>query len=258
MFKRIALICEHTPGGGREGEQIRGKKMKQKFDVVAGLAGITMWGVAAFALALAAAVRFGLLARCSIGFDVLSILGMLSIGVMIISIYFVKGSAAEAFNAGLERSVEAPLKIVRKIKNTHLKTFGHKLGERGAVAINLKPHPQKIIRTSGRQSGAKTDKKQSSGSKSDDSDGGDGEPPRPQQLCSYKTLARILDCSEKTLRNKVSAGKLPCPIQTIVGPRFPIEIVQSLLSPVKKHEQKQQIRPRGRPRIALAVRGGAA
>lgn len=154
----------------------------------------------------------------------------------------------------------APVKAVQAVRRAHQRTFIRcRLHERGAIAANLKPHPQKTNnRASGRQSGAKTDKKQSSGSKSDDSDGGDGEPPRPLPFYSYKTLAQLLDCSEKTLRNQVSAGKIPRPIQTIVGPRFPIEIVQSLLSTVKKPEQKQTARPRGRPRIALAVRGGAA
>lgn len=248
------------------------KQMRKKFDVVAGLAGIIMWGVAAFALALAAAARFGLLARCSIGFDVLSILGMLSIGVMIVSIYFVKGTAAEAFNAGLERSVQAPIEIVRAIRRAHQRTFvDPRFHERGAIAANLKPLSQKTPRASGRQSGAKQSKKQSSGSKSDDSDGGDGEPPRKflfaalcrnplldQQYHTYKNAAKKIDCSVQTLRNLVSAGKIPPPLKTAVGPRFSEQQLLDIISPpAKKTEQKQQKRPRGRPRIAMA-KGGAA
>ncbi len=94
---------------------------------------------------------------------------------------------------------------------------------------------------------------------SDDGDGGgsDPDPERPQQLFSYGSLSQLIDCSVKTLRNKVCAGALPHPIQTIAGPRFTLAQVQQILAGTTTPAPEAP-RPRGRPRIAGQGKGGAA
>lgn len=143
------------------------------------------------------------------------------------------------------RQAKSPIRAYRKWSGWNNKLFyGHE--QLGAVSLDLKPQ---INRPSGRQSGEKQSKKQGTGSKSDDTDGEGGEP--PQQLYSYKTLSQLLDCSEKTLRNKVSAGKVQPPRKTAVGPRFTSAQIQNLLYPPNQNELIEITRKRGRPRIAL-------
>ncbi|MGE4531626.1 MAG: hypothetical protein AB7C98_09930 [Acidithiobacillus sp.] len=165
-----------------------------------------------------------------------------------------------AVKAAVWDRIKSPERAYRKMSKWNRKLFCG-CEQRGAIGINLKVTPNH--HAAGRQSGSggkqSKSKRQSSGSKSssDDSDGGDGEPPRPLPFYSYKTLAKLLDCSEKTLRNQASAGKLPRPIQTIVGPRFTQEHLQNLIYPTKKSEQNPSIKKRGRPRI-IQTQGGAA
>ena len=113
-------------------------------------------------------------------------------------------------------------------------------------------------------------RKKDGGGASDDGGGGggkgDGEPPHQVPACtsdqqsffSFQSAARILDCSPKTLRNKVSAGKIPAPIQTAVGPRFTADSLQAIIHPPIP-VVVPPARPRGRPRISASNgKGGAA
>ena len=113
-------------------------------------------------------------------------------------------------------------------------------------------------------------RKKDGGGASDDGGGGggkgDGEPPHQVPACtsdqqsffSFQSAARILDCSPKTLRNKVSAGKIPAPIQTAVGPRFTADSLQAIIHPPIP-VVVPPARPRGRPRIPPSNgKGGAA
>lgn len=119
---------------------------------------------------------------------------------------------------------------------------------------------QKVVVLSGHkaqgQSRAKkparrTTKKAAAKSDSSDGDGGDGEPPR-QQYFTYASFAQLVDCTTRTLYNKVSTGQFPKPLKTAFGPRFTQQHLDSILV---KPAQKG----RGRPRIADQLgRGGAA
>lgn len=87
--------------------------------------------------------------------------------------------------------------------------------------------------------------------KSGDSDP-DPEPEPPRQLLyTFKSFAQLVDCSEKTLRNKVSAGLFPQPQKTAFGPRFTKQHLDFAVTPPAK-----PARGRGRPRIADLVAGG--
>ena len=111
-------------------------------------------------------------------------------------------------------------------------------------------------------------RKKDGGGFSGSSDGGggkgDGEPPYQVPACtsdqqsffSFQSAARILDCSPKTLRNKVSAGQIPAPIKTAVGPRFTADSLQEIIHPpIPVPVVAPPARPRGRPRIA-SIHGG--
>lgn len=125
--------------------------------------------------------------------------------------------------------------------------------------INIKAPNGASARQSGARKPARRAQKKSASS--DDGGGdGDGEPPRrqPQQLYSYDSFARLLDCAEKTIRNAVSAGRFPRPLQTIFGPRFTAEHLDFALN-FQKSAPASTPRPRGRPRIAQSLgKGGAA
>lgn len=77
------------------------------------------------------------------------------------------------------------------------------------------------------------------------------EPPR-QLLYTFKSFAQLVDCSEKTLRNKVSAGLFPQPQKTSFGPRFTKQHLDFAVTPPKP----ATARTRGRPRIADSLQGG--
>jgi hypothetical protein len=149
----------------------------------------------------------------------------------------------------------------RKAQNAFIGNLAHR--QRLWVASqqhNQAPIPKATARQSGARKPARraTQKKASS----DDGEGGDGdgEPPRrqPQQLYSYDSFARLLDCAEKTIRNAVSAGRFPRPLQTIFGPRFTAEHLDFALN-FQKSAPASTPRPRGRPRIAQSLgKGGAA
>ncbi|MBU2839524.1 hypothetical protein HF670_08100 [Acidithiobacillus thiooxidans] len=78
----------------------------------------------------------------------------------------------------------------------------------------------------------------------------DPEPEPPRQLYTFKSFAQLVDCSEKTLRNKVSAGLFPQPQKTAFGPRFTQQHLDFAVTPAKPAGT------RGRPRIADLVAGG--
>ena len=124
-----------------------------------------------------------------------------------------------------------------------------------------------VVRSGGdrqRKRPAGGDKKASSGN----SDGSDGEPPRPcqpLQLLNQTDLAALLQISKKTLQNihSVTPHLLPRAISIpgARGPRWTQTAVQAwldsrpayttTLAPAPTHRKV------GRPRIALAVKGGA-
>ncbi|OFC61362.1 hypothetical protein BAE30_05175 [Acidithiobacillus caldus] len=151
----------------------------------------------------------------------------------------------------------------RKAQNAFIGNLAHR--QRLWVASqqhNQAPIPKATARQSGARKPARraTQKKASS----DDGEGGDGdgEPPRhlPKQLYSYKSLAALLDCSPKAIRNKVSAGLFPAPVKTAFGPRFTQQHLDFVLSynqraPAAAAAPK---RPRGRPRIAQTLGKGGA
>ncbi|MDD2748774.1 hypothetical protein [Acidithiobacillus sp.] len=167
---------------------------------------------------------------------------------------------------------------VRRIRRTHRQTFGRgaDLYQRGAIGHDLTRAKQTMSQQrggSGRQHGGGPAAKQAAGTKSADDDGGpDGEPPRypilfpilfpklPQSY-TYRTLSERIPCAEKTLRNMVSLGRFPRPIQTLFGPRFSQEHLALALSE-KSPQQPQQTDSthpkRGRPPLALGKKGGAA
>lgn len=149
----------------------------------------------------------------------------------------------------------------------------------------------RVTVASSRQSGARKPARRSAARKAassdDDGDGGDGEPPRPrtrtrhkqqeqqqQQLqyprfYTYADFAQIFSVTVESLRNAVSAGRIPKPCQTIFGPRFSDEhlnyAIHTRNKAVTPRPKKIQTPPppenrgRGRPRIAQTLgKGGAA
>jgi len=170
-------------------------------------------------------------------------------------------AAKEALDAGAQQALPTILaiKTTLKIKEIHARTFPRTILDRGSAGKDITPIvPSSVpMREAGRQGGASVARRQASGSKSGDDDGGDGEP--PHQCYTYASAAKILDCSAKALYNKVSAGLIPPPKKTAVGPRFTLAQLQALIDPPLLTPQKAAPKRRGRPRIA-AVRGkgGAA
>lgn len=128
---------------------------------------------------------------------------------------------------------------------------------------------QPVVSTAGQRTRAKKpagDGTRSSVESGDGNSSDDPEPPRPHLSSPfyriYKDLplalpaenfAEQLGCATKTIRNQVSAGLLPRPFRTAVGPRFTHEQLAQALAP-----QRKPARGRGRPRIAdlVAVAGG--
>jgi hypothetical protein len=115
----------------------------------------------------------------------------------------------------------------------------------------------KTHRSQGRQAGAAPASRSKAGSKSaDDDGGGDGEPPR-QPLYTYTSFSKLFGVAPQTLRNKVSAGLFPVPIQTAFGPRFTQQHIDYALNPPKQADDSLS-RGRGRPRIARGLGKGGA
>ena len=151
----------------------------------------------------------------------------------------------------------APGRLVRKMYNAHQRTFPLAVRQRGTIGRDITAVRR---RGQGRQGGRRRQggspvKKASS----DDGPGEPGEPPLPTQLfLSFLDLAMRWSCASKTLRNQVTTGKLPRPIQLPIGPRFPIACVeaiergewQSCTTEAKSDQASPAIKKRGRPRIA--------
>jgi len=174
-------------------------------------------------------------------------------------VVFEFGSQAtrDAWDTGAEQALPMILakKSAIKIKEIHTRTFPRGIQDRGSTGKDITPIVPSAapMREAGRQSGASVARRQASGSKSgDDSDGDDGEP--PHRFYTFASAAQLLDCSPKTLRNKVSAGLIPAPVQTAVGPRFSAAQIAELLSPPPPNPASPTSAPkrrgRGRPRIA--------
>ncbi len=123
----------------------------------------------------------------------------------------------------------------------------------------------RVVRSGGdrqRKRPAGGDKKASSG----DSDGSDGEPPRPLHLLNQADLADLLQISKKTLQNIHSSTPHLLPKAVSIpgarGPRWTPKSVQDWLDARPAYTttpvQAPTHRKVGRPRIALAaVKGGA-
>lgn len=135
------------------------------------------------------------------------------------------------------------------------------LGAVGNVKAAL-AHSQSVTkghRGQGRQTGASPATRSKSGSKSanDEGDGeGDGEPPR-QPFYTYTSFSKLFGVAPQTLRNKVSAGLFPAPIQTAFGPRFTQQHLNFALNPHRQADDSLS-RGRGRPRIARSLGKGGA
>jgi hypothetical protein len=139
---------------------------------------------------------------------------------------------------------------VDRIRSIHARTFPRTIQDRGSTGKDITPTVQTAVppRATGRQGGAGVARRQASGAKSDDDGDDDGEP--PHKCYTYENAAQLLDCSPKTLRNKVSAGLIPAPVQTAVGPRFTAAQIRALIDPPLPTPQKAAPKRRGRPRIA--------
>lgn len=162
---------------------------------------------------------------------------------------FKKDLAANAFATETWKAV----KIVKQKYRRTFPPFTQCIAERGAIGRDLRTTTR---RGTGRQHAcSSTATRQAASGKSSDDDGGDGEPPR--QLYSYSTFAQLLDCSVKTLRNKVSSGLFPKPLQTAFGPRFTQSHLALVLTPRPSAPQSvAQKRGPGRPRLAISDKKG--
>lgn len=135
------------------------------------------------------------------------------------------------------------------------------LGAVGNVKAAL-AHSQgvtKAHRGQGRQTGAAPATRSKAGSKSADDEGdgsGDGEPPR-ELFYTYTSFSKLFGVAPQTLRNKVSAGLFPAPVQTAFGPRFTQQHFDFALNPPRKTDDSRS-QGRGRPRIAPSLGKGGA
>jgi hypothetical protein len=161
-------------------------------------------------------------------------------------------------DAGWDRAEQrySPAGYARRIREMHRRTFPLAACQRGAVGKDIM-----VCRAGqGRQGGRKRQGGSPAKKAAADDGGEPGEPPYQVLACtsdqhhqsffSFQSAARILDCSAKTLRNKVSAGLIPAPIQTAIGPRFTAGQIQLLITPPAAPSLDAPSRPRGRPRIA--------
>lgn len=91
----------------------------------------------------------------------------------------------------------------------------------------------------------------------DSGDGSDSDPdPEPHVVYyNYKTFAALFNLAEQTLRNRVSAGTFPPPLNTSFGPRFTQSHIDFALNPCANNPTKTN--KVGRPRIAQQSKGGA-
>lgn len=157
-------------------------------------------------------------------------------------------------------------KITQAEYNRCEKKFYISLRKRGIPLFSVSGNNKKLVPATGRQRSAP--KKPPAPQKKIKSGDGKTEPePEPERphLSSpfyiiYKDLplalptenfAEQLGCATKTIRNQVSAGLLPRPIRTAVGPRFTHEQLAQALTP-----QRKPPKTRGRPRIADSIQGG--
>lgn len=163
----------------------------------------------------------------------------------------------------LERIIVQPLG--RRIKSSRERKYTNpqrnlfmprELSQRGAIGRDIGVH-RTANSPRARGCGCASSKKDGGGSSNDNGGKGDEEPPHQvsafpteqQSFFSFKSAAQILDCSPQTLRNKVSAGKIPKPLQTAVGPRFTADTLLAIVQPALP-VVVPAARPRGRPRLA--------
>jgi len=207
------------------------------------------------------------------GFGTLEQIAMLLAEVITASYIAVQYLAPESLRKGAERGMDESLTLryaaitaktaksaYARVRRTHRAAFeGGEFSQVGSVGRDVR---RVVRRATGRQGGASVARRQASGAKSaagDDGDGGDGsdgEP--PHQYYTYVSAAQLLDCSPKTLRNKVAAGLIAAPTHTAVGPRFTRAQLQALIDPPLPTPRKAAPKRRGRPRIAIQRDGGVS
>lgn len=170
-----------------------------------------------------------------------------------------------AVDAGWDRAdrLFSPAGYARKIYRVHRRTFLSAVRQKGTIGRDITTVRRRDGQ--GRQGGRKRQGGSPAKKAADDGPGEPGEPPLPTQLfLSFLDLALRWSCSSKTLRNQVTIGKLPRPIQLPIGPRFPIACVEAIergeWQPAVSETDSQPnhlqpSRTRGRPRIASVKSG---
>ena len=185
------------------------------------------------------------------------ILGFLAAGMVVVAIDTLarKGKINQSkVDAGWERPDRlcSPWRFASKIYNAHTRTFPWQVRQKGSIGRDITDRRRdgQGRRGGHKRRGGGTVKKASAG------DDGPGEPPLPTQLfLSFLDLALRWSCASKTLRNQVTIGKLPRPVQLPVGPRFPLALIEEIergecQPAVSQANSLQPTRTRGRPRIA--------
>ncbi|WP_148039464.1 helix-turn-helix transcriptional regulator [Acidithiobacillus sulfuriphilus] len=145
----------------------------------------------------------------------------------------------------------SPVRISRRIRRMHRAAFPAHLKQRGIVARDVTAaRAQGRVQAARRPAGSGQKKKKTADSDGDGDGNGNGDatqhctadvPPTFSEssyhravtvahFLSYHGLAVRWSCSDKTIRNQVSAGKLPRPIQLPVGPRWPLAMIEGIES----------------------------
>lgn len=151
----------------------------------------------------------------------------------------------------------SPARMVRRIRYAHRAAFPSAILQSGAVGRNIRAPKQAQGRQSNRSPRRQAGAAQKNKSSRDAVGGGEGDPedtidtdalnkthaanpfPRiahpplspfsaPARFFSFRDLAIRWSCSVKTLRNKVSTGKLPRPTNLPIGPRWPVAVIEAL------------------------------
>jgi hypothetical protein len=151
----------------------------------------------------------------------------------------------------------SPARMVRRIRYAHRAAFPSAILQSGAVGRNIRAPKQAQGRQSHRSPRRQAGAAQKNKSSRDAVGGGEGDPedtidtdtlnkthaanPFPRiahpplspfsasaQFFSFRDLAIRWSCSAKTLRNKVSTGKLPRPTNLPIGPRWPLVVIEAL------------------------------
>lgn len=215
------------------------------------LAAVTMLLLAGAATALGASCYLGIFAalakwlhieKKAVGKAIIAAADALDIGSSHDASQFI-GRCRSAIRRASKRSPYAELGALGNVK----------------AALALSQSITKGHRGHGRQTGAAPATRSKTGSKSADDEGdgsGDGEPPS-ELFYTYTSFSKLFGVAPQTLRNKVSAGLFPAPVQTAFGPRFTQKHLDFALNPPRKTDDSRS-QGRGRPRIAPSLGKGSA